>query len=137
MLNTLTFAELYNHLILYTMRTLLTIVFTGLLFVTAHAQDGGKVIAQSTTETVGGIGGYTDVFQVLKAGDKITIEARAHKLLSGFFVYQSGHKLIGKVKDTKKINYSFTVPTDDSIRFHFVSDRGGSNKIDYTITKNN
>lgn len=101
---------------------------------TVKAQSG-NVVAQSSVETTGGIGGYADAIYTFKQGEKITITGTASKLLSSVLIKNPGNKVLGRLKDLKRINYTFVMPADDSVIFHFVSDRGGSNKISFVISK--
>lgn len=110
---------------------LLLIVYAGF----AQAQTGNNIVAQSATETTGGLGGYTDIGYLFKRGDKVTIQATASKQLGLVRISRSGNQVLGRLKDLKKVDYTFVMPADDSVVFHFVSDRGGTNKISYTIFK--
>lgn len=114
-------------------------VFLVLLFIGtagfAQAQTSGNIVAQSTTETTGGLGGYTDIGYPFKRGDKVTIQATASKQLGLVRIANSRNQVLGRLKDLKKVEYTFVMPADDSVIFHFVSDRGGTNKINYTIFK--
>jgi len=115
------------------MRSFFFLLFLSLSAV-ANAQTGSNIVAQSTTETTGGLGGYTDVTYVFKQGDRVTIEAKASKQLGLVKIFYAGNKMLGRLKDLKKVNYTFIMPADDSVTFHFVTDRGGTNKINYTIS---
>lgn len=111
---------------------MILLLMTGALM--AKAQSG-NVVAQSSVETTGGIGGYADAIYTFRQGEKITITGSASKQLSSVLIKNPGNKVLGRLKDLKKINYSFVMPADDSVIFHFVSDRGGSNKISFVISK--
>jgi ribosomal protein L21E len=115
------------------MRSFFFLLFLSLSAV-ANAQTGSNIVAQSTTETTGGLGGYTDVTYAFKQGDRVTIEAKASKQLGLVKIFYAGNKMLGRLKDLKKVNYTFIMPADDSVTFHFVTDRGGTNKINYTIS---
>src|SRR5215217_4534640 len=116
------------------MKNLITILLLMTVTFAAKAQSG-SVVAQSSVETTGGIGGYADAIYGFKQGDKITITGHASKLLSSLLIKSPGNRVLGRLKDLKKINYTFVMPVDDSVIFHFVSDRGGSNKISFVISK--
>ena len=116
------------------MRSLFVLLIAILVSVKSFAGDPIKV-DQSSVTTTGGIGGYTDVAYAFAKGDKVTIDARASKPLERMLVTQYPNEVLGRVKSQKKINFSFTMPENGIVIFHFVSDRGGSNKVDYSIQR--
>lgn len=97
----------------------------------------GEVIKvdQSSVTTVQGVGGSAQIAYAFAKGDQVVIDGHAGKMLDRMMVISYPDQLLGRVKSIKKIHYTFTMPEDGVVIFEFISDRGGTNKIDYTITR--
>lgn len=104
-----------------------------LISVAAGAQTT-VVVADSATTTLG-IGGTTQIGYAFAKGDVVTIEAQASKQLDRMMVYRYPEEVLGRVKLSKKPSLTFTMAEDGIVIFRFVSDRDGTNKIAYKVTR--
>lgn len=110
-------------------------LFLALLAGSLCVRAGGTIVEQGSAKTVNGIGGYCEIACAFAKGDKVTIDAKASKQLQMMLVIGYPRQVFGRVKDTKKVSYSFTVPEESIVIFRFVSDRGGTNSVAYVITR--
>lgn len=94
-----------------------------------------QVVESGHLKTAPGIGGDAETGYAFAKGDVITINAKASKQLDRMLVLMYPEQEIGRDRSTKTPNYTFTVPRDGIVIFRFVSDRGHTNNIDYTITR--
>lgn len=92
-------------------------------------------VETGTTTTSPGIGGSTQIGYAFAKGDIITIDARASKQLERMLGMVFPENVVGRVKFTKHPKLTFTMPEDGIVIFRFISDRDGTNKITYTVTR--
>ena len=85
--------------------------------------------------TAPGIGGDAETGYAFTKGDVISITAKASKQLDRMLVLIYPDEEIGKDRATKSPKYTFTMPHDGIVVFRFLSDRGHTDKIDYTVTR--
>ena len=105
-----------------------------LLSTAACAQTPVVVAADATTSTLG-IGGSAQVGYAFAKGDVVTIEASASKKLERMLAFRFPEAVLGRVKLTKNPKLTFTMPEEGIAVFRFISDRDGTNKITYTVTR--
>lgn len=106
-----------------------------LLSLSAGAQKQVTVVENGTLTTAPGIGGDAQTGYAFAKGDVITIRAKASKQLDRMLVLVYPETEIGNYRATKKPEFRFTMPQDGIAVFRFISDRGHTNKISYTITR--
>ena len=92
-------------------------------------------VDHGTSTTVAGVGGYSEIAYAFAAGDKITITGHASKMLDRMLVTLRPETVLGRVKESRNISLTFTVPQEGIVVIRFVSDRGGSNKVNYDIVR--
>lgn len=115
------------------MKTLLIIPF---LLLSLHASARKLVVVETgTTTTAPGIGGTTQIAYAFAKGDVVTIDARAPKMVERMIAYVFPEKVVGRVKHSKHMKLTFTMPEEGIILFRFVSDRAGTNTIRYTVSR--
>ncbi len=93
------------------------------------------VVEKGSTKTTPGIGGNTQIGYAFAKGDVVTIDARAGKQLERMIVYIFPEQVMGRKTFTKHAKYSFTMPEDGIVIYRFISDRAGTNTINYTVTR--
>jgi hypothetical protein len=103
----------------------------------AFCADARKevLVGSGTTRTAPGIGGYAQIGYAFAAGDRISINASAQKMLDRMIVMIYPEQELGRVRATKDPSYSFTMPRSGIVIFRFISDRGGTNDIRYTVRR--
>lgn len=116
------------------MKAILLALSLLLLAVGADAQTL-VVVDSGATETVPGIGGNAEIGYAFAKGDVVTIDAKASKKLEKMVVYRYPGEVLGRVKFSKAPKLTFTMPEDGIVVFDFVSDRDGTNKIAYRVTR--
>lgn len=106
------------------------------MFVSVSAFAASEVVVEKgSTRTTPGIGGNTQVGYAFAKGDVVTIDAHAEKKLERMIVYIFPEHVMGRKTYTKHAKYSFTMPEDGIVIFRFISDRAGTNTIQYTVTR--
>ena len=93
------------------------------------------VVDKGSTKTTPGIGGNTQIGYAFAKGDVVTIDARAEKQLERMIVYVFPEQVLGRKTYTKHAKLSFTMPDDGIVVFRFISDRAGTNTIQYSVTR--
>jgi hypothetical protein len=63
------------------------------------------------------------------------VNATAEKMLDRMIVMIYPQEELGRDRGTKTPHYTFTMPHEGIVVIRFISDRGGTNKIDYTVTR--
>ncbi|XZF13358.1 hypothetical protein ACTHGU_16345 [Chitinophagaceae bacterium MMS25-I14] len=116
------------------MKALLAALAGIALSVQAFAGDG-IVIDKGKKEMKNGLGDYCEIAYAFAKGDKVHLEARSSKMLERATIVLYPQKELGKIKFSKKIDYDFTMPEEGVVLVRFVSDRGGKNSVDYTVTR--
>jgi hypothetical protein len=105
-----------------------------LLFSVIAGAQTAILVEDSTTSALG-IGGTAQIGYAFAKGDVVTIEAQASKQLDRMLAYRYPEEVIGRVKLTRKPKLTFTMQEDGIVIFRFVSDRDGTNKIVYKVTR--
>ncbi len=112
------------------------LLLSSLLLLTFGASAQKLVVVDSgATKTAPGIGGNTQLGYAFAKGDVITIDAKASKQLERLLVFRFPEEVLGRVKYTKKPKLTFTMPEDGIAVFRFISDRDGTNTVNYTVTR--
>ena len=93
------------------------------------------VVEKSSITTAPGIGGTAQIAYAFAKGDVVKIEAKASKQLERMLVYLYPEQVLGREKFTRKINFSFKMPEEGIVIFRFISDRGGTNDINYVVKR--
>jgi hypothetical protein len=108
-----------------------------LLLFNAVVADGRRlvVVERGTTKTAPGIGGYAQIGYAFAKGDMITVDATAEKQLERMIVVIHPDQELGRDRATKNPHYRFTMPKSGIVVIRFISDRGGTNTIHYTVTR--
>lgn len=106
-----------------------------LLISTAICAQTTVVVDSGVTTTAPGIGGTTQIGYAFAKGDVVTIDAKASKKLERMLVFRFPEAVLGRVKLTKSPKLTFTMPEEGIAVFRFISDRDGTNKISYTVTR--
>ena len=115
------------------MKTLLLIPLLLIsLGVTARKQ---VLVGRGGVVTAPGIGGYAQIGYAFAQGDEISISAMAGKMLDRMIVMIYPQEELGRDLATKAPKYTFTMPHEGIVIIRFISDRGGSNKITYSVTR--
>jgi hypothetical protein len=114
------------------MKTLLLIPLL-LLSLGANARKG--LVDKGMVTTTTGIGGYAQTGYAFAKGDVITVTANAEKHLQRMIVILHPNKEIGRQLDGKNLNYTFTMPEEGMVIIRFISDRAGTNDINYTVMR--
>jgi hypothetical protein len=102
------------------------------------ALNGGaqtQMIESGHLTTAPGIGGDAETGYAFTKGDVITVSAKSSKQLDRMLVLMYPDEEIGRYRATKTPSYTFTVPHDGIVIIRFVSDRGHTNQVDYTVTR--
>jgi hypothetical protein len=94
-----------------------------------------QVVASGHLKTAPGIGGDAQTGYAFTKGDVITIKASASKQLDRMLVLIDPDEEVGRVRATKEPQYTFTMPHNGIVVFRFISDRGHTNEINYTVTR--
>ncbi len=107
------------------------------LLLSATAVNAQKMVTVDSgmVTTVPGIGGNAQIGYAFAKGDVVTIDAKASKLLERMMVFRFPEQVLGRVKYSKKAKFSFTMPEEGIAVFRFISDRDGTNKITYMVTR--
>jgi hypothetical protein len=92
-------------------------------------------VGHGKVTTAPGIGGYAQIGYAFVKGDVVTIDATAEKQLERMIVMIYPDKEIGRDLATKTPHYTFTMPETGIIVVRFISDRSGTNDINYTVTR--
>jgi hypothetical protein len=106
-----------------------------LLLIGLNSGAQTQVIESGHLTTAPGIGGDAETGYAFTKGDVITVNAKASKQLDRMLVLMYPDVEIGRYRGTKTPNYTFTVPQDGIVIIRFISDRGHTNNIDYTVTR--
>jgi hypothetical protein len=93
------------------------------------------VIDRGSVTTAPGIGGYAQIGYALAKGDVVTITGTAEKQLERMIIIVHPDKEIGHDLATKTPHYTFTMPQEGIVVIRFISDRSGTNKISYSVTR--
>lgn len=125
------------------MKKLLTLAIPLLISLAAQAQEStpapiaaaGTLIEASTTETIKGVGGWSEVKHTFAKGDRVSLSFQAGKQLEMVTVTQGPRKELAKKKATKSGDLQFVVPADGEVVIRFVNDRGGQNDVKYELRK--
>lgn len=114
-----------------------TLLLIPLLFVTLFASAQTPVVVEQNGQltTAPGIGGDAQTGFAFAKGDVITITAKASKQLDRMLVLLHPDVEIGNYRATKKPQFKFTMPQDGIAIIRFISDRGHTNKVTYTVTR--
>lgn len=107
------------------------------MLITCYGALGQGLITvdKGTQNTVKGVAGNLELTYAFAKGDRISIVATASKQLERMQIIQYPEIRIGQVMRQKNVSYTFTMKQDGFVTFKFISDRGGTNSIDYTITR--
>ena len=98
--------------------------------------DARKILVdKGMVTTTTGIGGYAQTGYAFAKGDIITVTANAEKHLERMIVILHPNREIGRQLDTKNPNYTFTMPEEGLVTIRFISDRAGTNDINYTVMR--
>lgn len=92
-------------------------------------------IATGSVTTAPGIGGNADLGLAFSKGDVIHIQAKAEKRLSQMLILFFPNRELGRVSETEHPHFDFTMPQNGIIVFRFISDRSGTDKVSYTVTR--
>lgn len=107
-----------------------------LLLVSLNAAARKLVIAaRGNVTTAPGIGGYAQIGYAFAKGDVITINGTSEKQLERMIVMIYPDEELGRDRATKAPHYTFTMPHAGIVVIRFISDRGGTNKINYSVTR--
>ena len=113
-----------------------TLLLISLLLVSLHATATKEVIVESgKVTTAPGIGGNAQIGYAFAKGDVVTIDAKASKQLERMLAFIFPEEVAGRAKFTRHAKLTFTMPKDGIAVFRFISDRGGTNTITYTVTR--
>lgn len=93
------------------------------------------LVERGHVTTAPGVGGYAQIGYAFAKGDMISIDASAEKLLERMIVMIYPQEEVGRDLGTKTPKFSFTMPYEGIVIFRFISDRGGTNRVDYTVTR--
>lgn len=112
-------------------------LFFLLLLLPAFSVDARRsvVVGHGTTKTAPGIGGYAQIGYAFAKGDVVTVNATAEKQLERMIVIVYPETEVGRDLATKTPHYTFTMPRSGIAVIRFISDRGGTNTINYTVTR--
>jgi hypothetical protein len=111
------------------------ILFALLLFPFAGFAVTPVTVGSGKVKTAPGIGGYAQIGYAFAKGDRISITANADKKLDRMIVLLFPDVEIGRDKLTKDPSYTFTMPENGIVVFRFISDRPGTNDINYSVTR--
>lgn len=92
-------------------------------------------VDKGTQNTVKGVAGNLELTYAFAKGDRVSIAAHASKLLERMQIIQYPEIRIGQIMRTKDASYNFTMKDNGFVTFKFISDRGGTNSIQYSITR--
>jgi hypothetical protein len=106
-----------------------------LLLMSLCANARKILVDKGVVTTTTGIGGYAQTGYAFAKGDVITVTANAQKHLQRMIVILHPNTEIGRQLDTKNPNYTFTMPEDGMVVIRFISDRAGTNDINYTVMR--
>ena len=111
--------------------------FSLLLLLAAPAADARRqvTVGHGSVTTAPGIGGYAQVGYAFAKGDVVNVSANAEKKLERMIVYIHPQEELGRDIGTKTPHYTFTMPHDGIVVIRFISDRGGTNKVNYNVTR--
>lgn len=113
-----------------------TLLLIPLLLISLSTEARKQVVVdQGKVTTTTGIGGYAQTGYAFAKGDVVTVTANAEKQLQRMIVIMHPDREIGKQVSTKDVNYTFTMPEEGVVIIRFISDRSGSNDINYTVTR--
>ena len=84
-------------------------------------------------QTVRGIGGWVATQYDFSKGDSIVVHYKASKTLDHAVAILDNRELC-KVRGGKGNDMDFVMPEDGVVNFLWISDRGGVNTINYTLT---
>jgi hypothetical protein len=113
-----------------------TLLLIPLLLISLHAAAAKEVIVEKgTTTTAPGIGGNAEIGYAFAKGDIVAIDAAASKQLQLLLAFVFPDNTVGRAKYTKHAKLTFTMPDDGIVIFRFISDRDGTNTINYTVTR--
>jgi hypothetical protein len=101
----------------------------------ARAQTPVVIAQNGHLTTAPGIGGDAQTGFAFAKGDVITITGKASRQLDRMLVLLHPDVEIGNHRATKRPQFKFTMPQDGIAIFRFISDRGHTNKITYTVTR--
>jgi hypothetical protein len=111
------------------------LIAIGVTLLSTAATQAQIIVDQGKTHTPRGIGGYTDIAYAFAQGDVVTLKAHSSKLLARVVATMYPETPLTRVKNTKRPEFSFTVPQEGIVIIRFVSDRNGEANINYTVTR--
>jgi hypothetical protein len=112
-----------------------TLFLIPVLLLSLAANARKILVDKGVVTTTTGIGGYAQTGYAFAKGDVITVSANAEKHLQRMIVILHPNTEIGKQLDTKNPNYTFTMPEEGMVIIRFISDRAGTNDINYTVMR--
>jgi hypothetical protein len=92
-------------------------------------------VGKGSVTTSPGIGGYADVGFAFAKGDRISLQASSEKKLQRVLVLLYPDRELTKAVATDNPAIHFTMPEEGIVVFRFISDRAGTNKVHYTVTR--
>jgi hypothetical protein len=111
------------------------LLFLPMLLIALSVGAQELLIETGQVTTAPGIGGDAQIGYAFAKGDKISITAHASKMLDRMLVLMDPATELGKARQTKSPHFAFVMPEDGIIVFRFISDRPGTNKVDYTVKR--
>lgn len=93
------------------------------------------VVERGHVTTAPGIGGYAQIGYAFAKGDVVTINGTSSKQLERMIIMVYPDVELGRDLATKAPHYTFTMPQAGIVVIRFISDRSGTNKINYTVTR--
>jgi hypothetical protein len=108
-----------------------------LLLLLANGISARKLVTveRGSVTTAPGIGGYAQIGYAFAKGDVVTVNGTAEKKLERMIVMIYPDVEIGRDLATKEPHYTFTMPREGIVVIRFISDRGGTNKVNYSVTR--
>lgn len=105
------------------------------LLFSATSSRAQTVVDQGTVHTTRGIGGYTEISYAFAQGDMVEMKANTNKVLQSVTAMLYPGNVLVRQKSVRQPVVKFTMPEEGFVTFRFVSDRGGVNTVDYTVTR--
>ena len=112
------------------------LLFIPLLFISLAAGATKEVLVESATVTTApGIGGDAQIAYAFAKGDVVTVDATTTKILDRMVVVMQPGTQLGKHRQTKHPHVTFTMPEDGVVVIGFISDKPGTNHVNYTVRR--
>jgi hypothetical protein len=92
-------------------------------------------VGKGSVTTSPGIGGYADIGFAFAKGDVISLNAHGEKKLQRVVALLYPDRELMKTTGTEDPKLQFTMPEDGIIVFRFISDRSGTNKVKYSVSR--